>query len=329
MTPTPPPVPDVSVVIATMNRPALLARCVEAIVAGDFTGFEVLAVDQSRDDRTRRVLAERFGGDPRIRYLHSEVTGSSHARNVGIAESRGDVVVFVDDDAVPVRGWLAAYVEAFREIRPPPGIVGGRITLAWEGPCPGWYPDPCKFILGTYDLGDDVREFPPGDLPISANFALRRASLPPGRAFDPALGFSPAGHGLLAAEDSELALRVLSTGARLYYHPRAHVVHHVTAHKLSRRYFLRRFYWHGRAVVRLKARADGERRSWARMWRDRRRKRREVHPASAAEARPSLEARVMLLGSWAAMTAGAAVELVAQLAPARRPPADAGIGEPR
>lgn len=323
------PVPSVSVVIATMNRPALLARCIEGIVAGDFPDFEVLAVDQSRDGRTRQVIEERFGGDPRIRYLHSEVIGSSHARNVGVAESRGAVLVFVDDDAVPVPGWLSAYLEAFQDIRPAPGLVGGRITLAWDGPCPGWYPEACKFILGTYDIGDQVREFPPGDLPISANFALRRESLPPGQLFDTTLGFSPAGHGLLAAEDSQLALRVLSTGASLYYHPRAHVFHQVTAHKLSRRYFLRRFYWHGRAVLKLKARADGEHRSWLRIWAERRRKQREAIHASAREAtgtRPSLEARVMLVASYAAMAAGAAVELLGRLRVGPGPRPHAGQG---
>ena len=132
-----------------MNRPALLVQCIEAIVEGDLADFEVLAVDQSRDESTRRAIEARFGADPRIRYLHSDIVGSSHARNVGIAESRGPIVAFVDDDAIPVPSWLSAYVEAFQDIRPAPGLVGGRITLKWDGPCPGWYPEACKFILGT------------------------------------------------------------------------------------------------------------------------------------------------------------------------------------
>jgi glycosyltransferase involved in cell wall biosynthesis len=301
--------PVVSVVIATMNRPTLLVQCIEAIVAGDLADFEVLTVDQGRDESTRQAIEARFGADRRIRYLHSDIVGSSHARNVGIAGSTGAIVAFVDDDAIPVPSWLSAYVEAFREIRPAPGLVGGRITLAWDGPCPGWYPEACKFILGTYDIGDQVREFPPGDLPISANFALRRDALPAGEAFDIGLGFSPSAHGLLAAEDSLLALRVLSGGGRLYYHPRAHVRHLVTAHKLSRRYFLRRFYWHGRAVVKLKGRPGGESRSWLRMWMDRRRKGREA-PAAPVVSRPSLQARIMQLAAHAALATGVVVEAV-------------------
>jgi len=302
--------PTVSVVVATMNRPELLLQCIGAIVEGDLADFELLAVDQSRDETTRRAVEKRFGADPRIRYIHSDVVGSSHARNVGIAESRGSIVAFVDDDAVPDSSWLSAYVQAFRDIRPTPALVGGRITLKWNGPCPGWYPEGCKFILGTYDIGNEVREFPPGDLPISANFALLRDAVPAGEAFDTGLGFSPSAHGLLAAEDSLLALRVMSGGGRLFYHPGAHVLHQVTAHKLSRSYFLRRFYWHGRAVVKLKRRAGGEERTWRRMWSDRRQKGRVAAPVPAAR-RPSLEARLMLLASYAALAAGATVEALA------------------
>jgi glycosyltransferase involved in cell wall biosynthesis len=298
------------VVIATMNRPALLVQCVEAIVEGDLADFEVLAVDQSPDDGTRRAIESHFGTDSRIRYLRSDVVGSSHARNVGIAETRGPIIAFVDDDAIPARSWLSAYVEAFRDLRPSPDLVGGRITLKWEGQCPGWYPDACKFILGTYDIGNEVRDFPPGDLPISANFALRRDALPSGEAFDTGLGFSPSRQGLLASEDSLLALRVMSAGGRISYHPRAHVQHQVTAHKLSRRYFLRRFYWHGRAVVKLKARSGGEVRGWWRMWSDRRRKRRNAPPVPRAD-RPSLQSQLMQLAGYAAFGAGAVLEELA------------------
>jgi hypothetical protein len=186
-------------------------------------------------------------------------------------------------------------------------MVGGKITLAWDGPNPNWYPDECKYILGTYDIGDEIREFPPGDLPISANFALRRSALPADEPFDTRLGFRPGSGGLLASEDSYLALRVLSAGAKVYYHPGAHVFHHVTAHKLSRSYFLRRFYWHGRATVKLMRRPRGESRGWLRMWRDRRRKQGERETMTAGPS-PGLDARLMLVASRAAFAAGAAIE---------------------
>ncbi len=285
----------------------MLAQCLAAIAGGDFADFEVLAVDQSAGSETREMMERRFGTDARFRYLHSSRVGSSHARNVGIAESRGPLVVFVDDDAIPVPSWLSSYVAAFRDIHPTPGLVGGKITLAWDGPCPSWYPEACKYILGTYDIGDEVREFPPGDLPISANFALRRSALPADEAFDTGLGFRPGAGGLLASEDSYLALRILATGASIHYHPGALVHHQVRAHKLSRAYFLRRFYWHGRAVVKLMKRPGGESRGWLRMWKDRGQKRREATPAHPVPSQGP-DARLMLVASQLAFAAGAAVE---------------------
>lgn len=306
----PDPVPAVTVVVATKDRPEMLGQCLAAIAGGDFADFEVLVVDQSRGPETRRLLQDRFVQDPRFRYLHSDVVGSSHARNVGIAKGRGPLVVFVDDDAIPVRSWLSSYVAAFRDIRPEPGMVGGKITLSWDGPCPRWYPEACKYILGTYDAGDEVREFPPGDLPISANFAIRRSALPADEAFATDLGFRPGAGGLLASEDSYLALRILSAGARLYYHPGAHVLHQVRAHKLSRTYFLRRFYWHGRAVVKLRARPGGESRGWLRMWSDRRLKQRGAGTPPAGPSQ-GLDARLMLLASRVAFVTGAVLESLA------------------
>jgi len=69
--------PEISVIIPTIHRPLLLARCLETILTGDFPDFEVVIVDQSTDDKSRRVVSEQFGRDPRVRYVHSEI-GRAH-----------------------------------------------------------------------------------------------------------------------------------------------------------------------------------------------------------------------------------------------------------
>ena len=146
-----------SVVVPTVDRPALLLRCLDAVLGGSFSDLEVVVVDQSRTDATRAALREHLGGEPRVRYLHSDVTGASRARNLGAAQATGRILAFVDDDAVPVPGWLAAYDSAFRGPEPIPGMVGGRITPIWERPCPDWYPEKCLPLLGLHDAGDEVR----------------------------------------------------------------------------------------------------------------------------------------------------------------------------
>lgn len=304
--------PLVSVVIPTVARPEFLVSCVDGILAGDFQDFEIVVVDQSRDDRSRRALAERWGADPRIRYFHSDVTGAARARNLGFDRALGELIVYIDDDAVPVPGWLSAYVAAFRDLDPRAGLIGGRLVLAWERPRPRWYPRRFLPLLGMHDAGDVVRPFPPGDFPVSANLALRRAVMEEVGGFDVRLGFDVGRRNpLLGGEDSHLGLKVQNAGHAVYYHPGAEVRHFVRSSKLTPSYFVRRCYWHGRTTVQLRRRSDGDRRSWFQTWRESRRKRLDgTVPRPAAEPAPVVE-RVMQATAWAAFALGVAVESAA------------------
>ncbi len=322
-------IPYVTVVIPTVGRPEFLVPCIEGIVAGTFQDFEIVIVDQSKDDRSRSEVARRWGGDPRVRYHHSDVTGAARARNFGFERARGEVVAFIDDDAVPVPGWLGAYADGFRTLSPPVGMIGGRIVLAWDRPRPRWYPRRFLPLLGMHDAGDQLRPFPAGDFPVSANFALRRSVMAEVGAFDIRLGFDVGRKNpLLGGEDSHLGTKVANAGHPVYYHPGAEVRHFVRSAKLSPRYFMRRCYWHGRTTVQLRLRADGDRRSWLRTWLDSRAKRRE-QPAvgrAAEPPRPPSEV-VMQLAAWAAFAVGVAAETAAVRLggddPSRSPPAPA------
>lgn len=309
--------PNVSVIIPTVARPGLLVRCIDGVLRGTYADLEVVVVDQSEDDSSRRAVEERFGGDPRVRYHHSEISGAAHARNVGFALARGELIVFIDDDAVPVAGWLAAYVAAFQELTPRPGLVGGRILLEWDRPRPTWYPRRFLVLLGMHDAGDEIRPFPPGDFPLSGNMALPREVMAQVGGFDTSLGFDVRRRNpLLGGEDSHLGLKVMNAGYAVWYHPEAEVHHFARSAKLTPRYFLRRCYWHGRTTIQLRARADGDRRGWLRTWRDSRSKRAPRRPSSVEP--PRLGERAMLAAAYVAFAMGVAAESVALRVPRRR-----------
>lgn len=313
--------PHVTVVIPTVGRPDFLVACVEGILAGTFAEFEIVIVDQSKDDRSRAAVAERWGTDPRVRYYHSDVTGAARARNFGFERARGEIVAYIDDDAVPVTGWLAAYAQGFRDLGPPVGMIGGRIVLTWDRPKPSWYPRGFLPLLGMHDAGEAVRPFPPGDFPVSANFALRRSVMAEVGGFDTRLGFDVGRRNpLLGGEDSHLGLKVMNAGHAVYYHPGAEVRHFVRSSKLSPRYFLRRCYWHGRTTIQLRLRADGDRRSWLQTWRESRLKRREaaMTPRPPGPAAPPSE-RLMQLSAWIAFALGVAAESVSVRLGGQRP----------
>jgi glycosyltransferase involved in cell wall biosynthesis len=108
------PVPRISVVMPTYRRPALLSRCLDALLAQSLPGdaYEIVVVDDGRTDDTRACVAEfeaiaSHAGGPSIRYVQPEGTrGPAGARNRGWRAARGALIAFTDDDTVPDVDWL-------------------------------------------------------------------------------------------------------------------------------------------------------------------------------------------------------------------------------
>src|SRR5689334_17918622 len=113
----------VSVVIPTRSRPhylgvALASVAPQALAANG----EVIVVDDGSDDANRRI-AERHGA----RYVAlGAPRGLNSARNRGIAEAAGELIVFVDDDVDAPCGWLQALLAAARR-HPDVDVFGGPI----------------------------------------------------------------------------------------------------------------------------------------------------------------------------------------------------------
>jgi glycogen synthase len=100
----------VSVVISTLNRPESLRRTLISLRYQRYPRFEVLVVDGPSDQPADGVTAE-FAGT--VRYLRCQEANLSKSRNLGIAAASGDIVAFIDDDAVPEPGWLEELVTAY------------------------------------------------------------------------------------------------------------------------------------------------------------------------------------------------------------------------
>lgn len=113
-----------SVVVATLDRPEVLRRCLECVLAHDLPPVEVIVVDGSATRSSEPVATELAGGPVPVRYLTSP-RGLTKQRNVGLDAATGDVVVFVDDDALLRPGALAVVASAYSS----PDVVGvtGRV----------------------------------------------------------------------------------------------------------------------------------------------------------------------------------------------------------
>jgi hypothetical protein len=136
-----------SIIINTYNRAAYLKRLLPGLTHLRDVDFEVVVVNGPSTDDTAALLASYAD---RIKVVDCPSRNLSHSRNLGIAAAAGEVVVFIDDDALPGDAdWLARYVAAFRDGDARLGALGG----------PVWHRDTDRYEFNggvTSDYGEQV-----------------------------------------------------------------------------------------------------------------------------------------------------------------------------
>lgn len=115
--------PRVSVVLNTCDRGAYLGDTLEGLKQQTYKNFEVIVVNGPSIDDTEEV-AKRYN----VRY-YTAPFNISVSRNVGIKHAAGDILAFIDDDAVPEPEWLSDIVEAYHD-KPEIGAAGGFVYNA-------------------------------------------------------------------------------------------------------------------------------------------------------------------------------------------------------
>jgi GT2 family glycosyltransferase len=225
--------PDlVSVVVCSRDRTETLRGCLLALQHLEHTNFEVLVVDNApRTAATAEMFRQHFESDARFRYALEPMAGLARARNRGVAEARGVVVAFTDDDVRVDPWWLQGIEAGFRR-HPRAGCVTGLIPAAeLRTPAQQYFDQRVGWSAScetrVYDLGEHrprsaLFPFTAGQFGAGANFAFNREYLMALGGFDEALGAgSPAGGG----EDLDIFARAVLAGGALVYEPSAIVWH--------------------------------------------------------------------------------------------------------
>jgi len=248
-------VKTVSVLICTYNRARLLREALIALQAQHEPPdceVEIIIVDNNSTDNTAAVVAEAAAAGPyRIVSLKETAQGKSFALNTGLARATGDVLALTDDDVLPATDWLARIVEQFRTRDVV--FVFGKVLPRWgRTPPPELLMPEAQGIWGPLaivDYGDAPMDYLPDSqmqrLPVGANLAFSRAVLVAIGAWRTDLG--KVNNTLVSGEDHEIFMRLRRFNLyRGYYDPLASVQHFVPASRLTRRYFRRWFFWHGK-----------------------------------------------------------------------------------
>ena len=251
---------NVTVILCTYNRCQSLAKALDSVVAQTFsdpTEWEVLVVDNNSRDETREVVDDfcrRYPG--RFRYLFEPRQGKSYALNTAIAEARGDVFAFMDDDVIVDPTWLQNLTAG---VRGGEWVgAGGRILPQWNCVPPSWLPQKEWFGMAPlvmFDLGQETLSL--SDAPFGTNMAFHRSMFEKYGTFRIDLGPRP--NSEIRDEDTEFGRRLLAAGERIKYEPAAVVHHEVPQKRLKREFFLKWWFDKGRTAVReAGVAADGE-----------------------------------------------------------------------
>jgi GT2 family glycosyltransferase len=201
----------ISVVIPTCERPELVTRCLANLYGAD----EVIVSDDSRTDRTHKLIREQF---PSVKWVRGPQRGPAANRNFGASQASGDLIAFIDDDCIPSDLWVEHLKRALVETK----LIEGKTI------CPDKTNHPLEEIVENLS----------GGLLWSCNFGIHRDLFYQLGGFDE--DFLDAG-----GEDLEFAWRVRRSSVRVLFAPEA-VVYHPARRLTLRRWFYRVFQdrWH-------------------------------------------------------------------------------------
>ncbi len=216
--------PAFSVIICTHGRDRELDRCLEAVSRLNYSQFDIVVVDSAPHNSGAFEIARRWG----VTYVMEPRIGLSRARNVGLRASSGEIVAFLDDDAVPDPNWLQNLAAEFNDSRV--AAVAGRIQELRASTKPR--SDVAEFFLldclgdqrQTIDQ-DDPQWFEKtnfGGVGQGSNMAFRRSALCSWAGFDNRLG---RGALITGSEEHHAFFTLVGQGYRVVYAPDPVVYH--------------------------------------------------------------------------------------------------------
>lgn len=235
--------PSVSVAICayTVARVDDLRAAIAGVLAQTWAAHEVLVVVDHCEE-----LEQRLGtASGPVRVLRNTGTpGLSGARNTAVGVASGEIVAFLDDDAVPERDWLERLTSRFDS----PAVIGagGEVLPRWTDERPRWFPPEFDWVVGCTYRGMPA---PDGRVrnPVGAGMALRRSIFKELGGFRVDLG--RVGAGAAGTEETELCIRAAQRWreAEFVFEPTARVHHRVPRARATVGYFLRRCRAEGRS----------------------------------------------------------------------------------
>ena len=214
----------------------------------DGVDWELLIINNNSTDDTE-IVVEQFKNRLPIRHVFEPKQGLSHARNRAIEESKGEVIIWTDDDVLVDPKWLVEYIKGFKKY-PEAAFFGGPIE-------PWFEVEPPKWIMRNFDLfstafacrnkifkGDTMINIHNRYFPFGANMAVRKSAYSI-TTYNPNLG--RIGRKMIGGEESLFFKKLVNEGYFGWWLPGAKVKHFIPRERITRRYL--RDYYRGQGAT--------------------------------------------------------------------------------
>jgi glycosyltransferase involved in cell wall biosynthesis len=233
----------ISVIICayTEDRWHDLVAAVESVQKQTLPAHEIIVVVDHNPTLWQRVQ----NAIPAVIAIeNSGPRGLSGARNSGLALAQGDIIAFMDEDAIADPNWLVHLQAGYSQ----PDVigVGGAIEPLWLGGRPAWFPEEFNWVVGCTYRGMPQSAAPVRNL-IGCNMSFRRDVFTVVGGFRSGIG--RIGSHPVGCEETELCIRASRAfdGAHFLYQPLARVRHRVPTSRATWRYFRTRCYFEGQS----------------------------------------------------------------------------------
>jgi GT2 family glycosyltransferase len=209
--------PRISVIVPTFRRPALLQQCLDSLATQDCdaSAFEIVVVDDGSNDSTPDVVRTARARMANLAYeAQPRNRGPAAARNRAVSTSRGDLLLFIDDDIVASHSLVSTHLRLHDGSSSDQGVLG---LVEWlpslhVTPFMRWLDSTTfQFAYGQMTAG---RLAHPAEAFYTCNLSLHRSIFETVGGFDERFPYP-------AYEDTELATRLADKGFVLDYHPEA------------------------------------------------------------------------------------------------------------
>ncbi|NHN48723.1 glycosyltransferase [Halostella sp. JP-L12] len=234
----------VSVVLCTYSLEMYdhFREAADAVLDQTHDDVELVVVVDGTEEVYERVREDYGDRDGVVLHCNDENLGLLKCRNRGAEMASGDVVAFIDDDAVPDDEWAAELVDTYE--RRDAVAAGGKMTPAWVAGKPAFLPAEFYWLVGVTHRG-----FADGETEVrntfGSNISFRRDAFLELDGFDPDIGGRKGDKNLQGGETELCARLEREYGEGVWYNPDAEVAHKVFEYRTDPVWLLERAFWQG------------------------------------------------------------------------------------